>query len=144
MSDVTKAVIDIRGLHLTFEGSEAFVAAQLDKFSAVIAGHAAAADHDDAPSEEHQAPPNGTADPQKRKRARSATGAGQGCTAKVNTLLAEGFFATGKNTTQVAAELKQRATPYAKNKISASLINMARSRKLRRYEEAGDWLYMVP
>lgn len=138
-----KASIQLGDLSIELEGSEAFVSQELDRLADTIAQRAASAPllnvegYEPAASEE----PSKDAKP---KRVRSSTGAGAGCAAKVKALLADGFFAKGQTTSQVEAKLREQATPYPKNKISAALISMTSRKILRRYQENGEWAYQVP
>lgn len=137
----TKAAIQFGALSLSLEGSEAFVSQQLDRFSDLIVKHAGEL----AAPEETPASEAPETNPQpKQRKGRSTGGAGAGCNAKVKALLADGYFATPRTTKSVVDKLKEQATPYASNKVSAALINLARSKQLRRHQEAGEWLYLLP
>lgn len=138
----TKAAVQFGALSLSLEGSEAFVSQQLDRFSDLIVKHAGElASPEDAPA---AADVVEAAPPGKQRKARSAGSGGTGCNSKVRAMLAEGFFSVPRSTKDVVEKLREQATPYASNRVSAALIALARGRHLRRHQEGGDWLYLVP
>lgn len=139
-----KASIQLGDLSIELEGSETFVSKELDRLADTIAQRAASAPSPNAVEGAETAASEEPSKETKPKRARSSTGAGAGCAAKVKALLADGFFAKGQTTGQVEAKLREQATPYPKNKISAALISMTSRKILRRYQENGEWAYQVP
>lgn len=136
----TKAAIQFGALSLSLEGSELFVSQQLDRFSNLIVKHAGEFATPDEPV------PSGapTVRAAQTRKPRSTNGAGSGCAAKVNALLAEGYFSVPRSTKNVVDKLREQATPYATNKVSAAMIGLAKRKHLRRHQESGDWLYLVP
>ena len=143
----TRASFQVGELTLSLEGSEDFVSLQIERFADLIVRHAGrpgrqspdAGARPDAVSDEAEGAP-----PAKARRGRAAGGSGSGCTAKVRALLVDGFFKSTRTTKMVVDKLREQATPYPSNKVSAALVNLARGKHLRRFAEGGDWVYIVP
>lgn len=143
----TKAVLSWGEARLELEGSEDFVTSQLQSFGSKLI-------HTKPPSPKVPAEdvperdPTDTQEPdgsKTSKKARRSSGrAGPSCAARIMPIIAEGFFITPKKNSDVEAKLKERATPYERKHVSASLIDLVRRNKLRRYQENGQWVYVNP
>ncbi len=139
-----RASVQFGDLSIELEGSEDFVTRQMDRLADTIVQRAASAPSGNLPESPEVATSEEPAKELKARKARSSTGAGAGCAAKVRSLLSDGFFVRGQTTGQVEVKLREQATPYPKNKISAALISMTSRKILRRYQENGEWVYQVP
>lgn len=138
----TRASVQFGELSISLEGSETFVSAQLERFSELIINHASELGAP-SPDGSEDIPDAKEVNPGKQKKTRSTSGSGAGCNAKVTELFAEGYFKTPRLTGQIVDKLRENATPYPSNKISAALISMTKRRKLRRYQEGGEWIYIA-
>lgn len=78
-----------------------------------------------------------------KKPRRKTRAGGPSCASRILEIKDEGFFKEPKSPREVREKLKERGTTYASNQIAASLVDMTKGRKLRRFNENG-WKYQNP
>ena len=87
---------------------------------------------------------NGTPQaPEERKTRKRARTGGPSCAARIQAIQDEGFFKEPKSAAAVREKLKERGTTYASKNIAASLTDLTKRAKLRRFNENG-WKYQNP
>jgi hypothetical protein len=59
-------------------------------------------------------------------------------------LIDESFFSQKRTINEVQSELEQQGHIYPLNSLSTPLVRLVRARKLRRFKEKDQWVYVQP
>jgi hypothetical protein len=78
-----------------------------------------------------------------KKTRRKPRAGGPSCASRIQAIQDEGFFKVPKSAADVRDKLKERGTTYASKNIAASLTDLTKRAKLRRFNENG-WKYQNP
>lgn len=78
-----------------------------------------------------------------KKTRRRARAGGPSCASRIEAIKEEGFFKEPKSAGEVREKLKERGTTYAPKNVAASLTDLTKRKKLRRFNENG-WKYQNP
>lgn len=144
----TKAHLAYGEFRLELEGSETFVVSQLDVFGAKIPSLKPISPSASVPDGSEA---GGTLDEndlpikeEKKPRRAPVKNGGPSCASRIKALIDENFFDSVKKSSDIAERLKEKATPYEGKHISAAVINLTKSGKLRRVKQDGVWVYVKP
>lgn len=124
------------------EGPTEFVSEHVQIFESILT-KALATGSIEAVVRENEPGPDEAPETAKKQRRKSQR-AGPGCRSRIDDLISEDFFKSGKVTTDIKERLSEKSTPYASNHIAAAMNSIVKSGSLRRHKEAGHWTYINP
>lgn len=96
-----------------------------------------------APQIENEKPQNGSGSQNPRRQVNKKSG--PSCAARIAAIDDGKFFQSPRKASDVAEKLAELATPYEGKHVSAALIHMTKTGKLRRLKAAdSEWAYINP
>lgn len=139
---MSRARFKIGDFELDVEGEESFVKAEIDRFQQMLATVPPKAKLDGITANTNTSPESSEAAPAKTRK--SGKRSGPSCADRVLSLKTEEFFMHPKSMNEIGAKLREVATPYAANLLSATMTQLTKRRELRRFEQNGTFVYVNP
>lgn len=132
--DIVKAVISIGEASIQLEGPQAFVEKYLELYRPDASKWQTALSQKGEVKTKEEAP-------SRRIRAVKPK-AGPSCADRIHTLINEDYFKDTKTSTEVMNFLReQKGIPYETKHVTAALLYIIKSGKLRRFKEGGVYRY---